>query len=128
MTDQELNEQYWLLGVDDAMLTAEALFKSKIYHHALFYCQLAIEKQLKAIIVSRLKHSAPMIHDLVDLAKTAKIELTKSQSSELHAITDFNLATRYDSGFYNFKQKANRKYALTWYKKTKEILQWLKKK
>ncbi len=127
MTDKELNEQYWLLGVDDAMVTAEALFKSKIYHHALFYCQLAIEKQLKAIIVNRLKHPAPMIHDLVDLAKTATIELTRRLTSDLHVITDFNLAARYDSGFYNFKQKANRKYALVWYKNTQEILQWLKK-
>ena len=126
MTDKELNEQYWLLGVEDAMLTAQALFEKKIYHHALFYCQLAVEKQLKGLIVKNQDHAAPITHDLVDLAKTAKISLIELQTSQLHDITDFNLAARYDSGTYKFKQKTNRKYFLTWYKITKEILLWLK--
>ena len=127
MTDKELNEQYWLLGVDDAMLTAEVLFKSKIYHHALFYCQLAVEKQLKAIFVNNLGTAAPMIHDLVDLAKLAKLKLSQTHSNQLHDITDFNLAARYDSNSYSFKQKVTRKYCLKWYKTSQEIILWLKK-
>lgn len=125
MTDKELNEQYWLLGVDDAMVTAEALFKSKIYHHALFYCQLAIEKQLKGIIARQ--KNAPPIHNLAELAKIAGLPLTLTRTKELLDITDFNLAARYDIGPTNLKHIANRKYFLKWYKITKEILSWLKK-
>jgi HEPN domain-containing protein len=127
MTDKEQNERYWLIGVEDSILTANALFKEKIYHHALFYCQLAIEKQLKALIVKNLNRAAPTIHDLVELANIAKISRTTTQNNQLHDITDFNLAARYDSGFYNFKQKATRKYFFAWYKITKEVLLWLAK-
>jgi len=77
MTDKELNEQYWLLGVEDAMLTAQALFEKKIYHHALFYCQLAVEKQLKALVIKNRNRAAPTIHDLVDLATVVKINTSK---------------------------------------------------
>lgn len=127
MTDQELNEKYWLDGVDDALTTTQALFEKKIYHHALFYCQFAAEKQLKAYITKNLDRQAPPIHDLIDLAKIAKISLTASRSEQLRTITRFNIAARYDDGDYSFKKYVNRKYALTWYKITKEIIAWLKK-
>lgn len=127
MTDQEQSIEYWLLGVDDAMITAEALFKSKIYHHSLFYCQLAIEKQLKALIVKNLTRPAPMIHDLVELVKIAKLKVSTITISSLQVITTFNLAARYDIEPVSLKKKANRKYFLTWYKITKEILSWLRK-
>lgn len=126
MTDQELNEQYWLIGVDEALTTAQALLKAKIYNQALFYCQLAVEKQLKAYIVKNLDRSAPIIHDCVELAEIAKLLVNPTQKDELRTITTFNLAARYDSGTYEFKIKANRKYAFTWYKITREILKWLK--
>ena len=127
MTDQEQSVLYWLSGVDDAMTTAEILFKGKVYHHALFYCQLAVEKQLKALIVKNLDRSAPMIHDLVELAKIAQLSFSTTRSSQLHDITDFNLAARYDNGPITLKQKANRRYFLKWYKITQEILRWLAK-
>lgn len=126
MTDQELNEQYWLTGVEEAVLTAHVLLGAKIYNQALFYCQLAVEKQLKAIIVKNLNHAAPTIHDCVDLAEVAKLDISITRRDYLRTITSFNLAARYDSGTYEFKLKANRKYAFTWFKITKEILKWLK--
>lgn len=125
MTDQELNVQYWLDGVDDALVTASALIKVKIYHHALFYCQLAVEKQLKALFVQRLNKSAPPTHNLVDLAKSLKLPLTPEQINNLQDITDFNVASRYDSATHLFRQKANRKFGLKWYKITQETIQWL---
>lgn len=126
MTDQELNEQYWLIGVDEALATIRVLLSAKIYNQALFYCQLAVEKQLKSYIVKKLDRSAPTIHDCVELAEIAKLHIDTTQKDELRTITTFNLAARYDSGTYEFKIKANRKYAFAWYKITREILKWLK--
>jgi len=108
------------------MLTAQALFEKKIYHHALFYCQLAVEKQLKALVIKNRNRAAPTIHDLVDLATVVKINTSKEQNEQLRVITSFNLAARYDTESYKFKRNTNRKYFSTWYKITKEILLWLK--
>ena len=126
MTDKEYNKRYWLDGVDEALAASQVLLEGKIYTQALFYCQLAVEKQLKAIIVSKLDRAAPRTHDLVELTKTAKIKLSQTRSNQLHDITDFNLAARYDAGPYSFKQKVTRKYCLRWYKTTQEILTWLR--
>ena len=39
--------KYWREGADDALATAQALMDAKRYHHALFFCHLALEKNVE---------------------------------------------------------------------------------
>lgn len=119
---------YWFLGADDALDTAEKLMKANKYHHALFFCHLALEKALKAKVISSSKQVPPPIHDLLRLAEKAKIELSQEQEREFDEINSFNLRARYDEYKFKFRKKANRKYAEKWYQISKNYLLWLTKK
>lgn len=118
---------YWLSTARQDIETAEILFKSKKYHHALFFCHLSIEKTLKAIIVKATKSAPPLIHDLIRLTEKTGIPIDAKRKNELAEITTFNIETRYDDYKLSFYKKANRQYASKYLNITKEILKWLKK-
>ena len=82
---------------------------------------LSLEKLLKALHYHR-KDSHPLaIHDLVELAKRAEVEMSQSQLSDLKEISSFNLSARYDDYKKNFYKKANKEYADVWIQKATEI-------
>ncbi|MBI5620521.1 HEPN domain-containing protein [Candidatus Gottesmanbacteria bacterium] len=125
MTEQDV-VKYWREGADDALVTAQALMDAKRYHHALFFCHLAIEKMLKAIIVV-VSHEPPIpIHDLLRLAETAKLVMTDEQRDSLREVDKFNIAARYENYKQAFYKKATAPFALRWFACTKELLLWLK--
>jgi len=51
---------FWQKGANEAWLTAQALVRSKRYLHALFFCHLTLEKELKSKYVAR--HDEPAHH------------------------------------------------------------------
>lgn len=117
--------KYWQEGADDALATALSLMDAKRYHHALFFCHLAIEKMLKAKIVV-VTHEPPVpIHDLRKLAKYARLTLSTQHEQQLKEIEKFNITTRYDDYKRSFYKKATKKYAETWTKISKDIYIWL---
>lgn len=118
--------RYWHQGSKEDWKVAQGLFKLKHYSHCLFFCHLATEKMLKALVVTRKETHAPYIHDLVVLCKKADLELTKQHQSDLETITSFNIQGRYadyKSQFYKFfnKRPAAQKYLAI----TQELLLWL---
>lgn len=118
---------YWRKASKQDFETVEILFKNKKYHHALFFCHLSIEKNLKAIIVKTTRKAPPLLHDLVRLAERAGIKLSAKQKIELAEISIFNIEARYDDYKFNFFKRANKKFALKYINKTKKILKWLNK-
>lgn len=93
----------------------------KRYDYALFFVHLSLEKLLKALHYHR-KDSHPLpIHDLVELAKRAAVEMPESQLADLKEISSFNISARYDDYKKNFYQKANKEYADVWIQKAKDI-------
>jgi HEPN domain-containing protein len=127
MTDKESVIKFWLTSSDDDFDTAEKLFESKKYHHALYFCQLAVEKYLKGLIVSRLDAPVKHTHDLILLSQQLDIDISSDHLEELRNITKFNLQARYDTIKREFYKKATHKYSKEWLKITKEVLLWLKK-
>ena len=127
MTNQDVIS-YWQVGSDDAFDTATTLLKTNKYHHALFFCHLALEKQLKARIVSDSKTNPPPIHNLLQLATHTSLKLSPEQKEQLREINSFNIEARYDDYKLRFYKKATVEYANNWYTITKDILIWLKKK
>ncbi len=118
---------YWKKSAYYDFDTAKFLFKGKRYPECLFFCHLMIEKNLKALVVKKTKTHAPYIHQLVDLAKVAKIDLNEEQIDHLTEITGFNIAARYDAYKFNFYKRCNRFYTEKYFKISKELYLWLKK-
>jgi len=117
----------WLERADYDLETAEAMFKSSRYLYVAFACQQAVEKYLKATIQEQTGKHPPYLHNLPSLVKIAEISLDKHQEEFLALLTQYYLNTRY----VDFKQKLltemNRDKAQDCLKKTKEIIECLKK-
>lgn len=127
MTDKESVIRFWFASSVDDLDTAEKLFVSKKYHHALYFCQLAIEKYLKGLIVSKIDTSAQRTHDLILLSQQLHLNVSPEHLEQLRNITKFNLEARYDTHKREFYKKATSNYAKEWLKITKDLLIWLKK-
>jgi len=127
MTDKESVIKFWFTSSGDDLDTAEKLFVSKKYHHALYFCQLAVENRLKGLIVSRLDKPVKHTHDLILLSQQLDIDISPEHLEQLRNITKFNLEARYDTFKREFYKKATREYAEEWLKITQEILIWLQK-
>jgi len=125
MDKQEIID-YWLTSAKNNVKAAKDMFASKHYDWALFIWQLVLEKTLKAIIVSQ-GRTPPPVHDLVRLAKIAKLALNTQQTKQLTEISKFNLDARYDIYKFGFQQKATKTYATTWLAICKQYYLWLKK-
>ena len=126
MTAQDV-AKYWHEGAEDALATAQALMDAKRYHHALFFCHLAIEKMLKARIVVATNEPPPPSHELRKLAKYARLTLSAEQEEHLKEIETFNITARYDDYKRSFYKKATKEYAVTWMNFCNDIYVWLKK-
>lgn len=74
----------WLDFAMDDLDSAEIMFKAGKYNMVCFFSHQAVEKALKAFLVSQ-KHNPPRIHNLIDLV---------------------NLCTQYDKSFESFLSKA----------------------
>ena len=125
MTEKE-NIDYWVKSSEDALLTAESLFKSKRYHHCLFFCHLLLEKLLKAIYIAKKHDAPPWIHDLNALITKSGLKTNKNMYENLKEINKFNITARYDDYKFSFYKKATREFATEYLQITKEIYQWLK--
>lgn len=76
MDNEQRIIEYWSAASKQDFETAEILFENKKYHHALFFCHLSIEKNLKATIVKTTRKAPPLLHDLVRLAEKTGIKLS----------------------------------------------------
>lgn len=126
MTAQDA-AKFWHEGADDAMATAQSLMDAKRYHHALFFCHLAIEKMLKARIVVATNEPPIPIHDLLRLAEISGIVFTEMHTAWLREIDKFNIAARYDDYKRKFYKKATAMFATLWFGRVKELFIWLNK-
>lgn len=116
---------YWISEAKDDLKVAEHLFDKSDYSYSLFFGHLAIEKLLKAIFVTEHKKHAPPIHNLVRLARGAKVSLDKDRTGSLATITAFNIAARYPDIKRKFRQKCTKEYTTQQLKIIKEIFNWL---
>ena len=119
-------KRYWLKSADQCVIVANDNFKLKHYSWSLFFWQMAIEKLLKGLIVSRGK--APVYtHRLDQLLSQAGLEIDVKMKNNLKEITSFNLEARYDDYKLSFYKKATLSYTRKWIKICEEVYQWLKR-
>ena len=125
MTNEDLIK-YWFDTAEEDWNTAEGLLKLGRFMSALFYVHIALEKYFKGLIVKDGKE-APFDHNLLGLAKMARVDLDNDQLSHLTEINTFNIRARYDDFKRSFYKKATKKYAEEYFNYAKEFKLWLKK-
>lgn len=124
----DLTEQiaYWKRSSTRDLEAAKSLFAKRLYPQGLFFCHLAIEKLIKALVVRRTEAPAPFIHDLRRLAEIAGLSFDERRAAELDQLSTFNIAGRYADEKLDFYQRYNRKaYAERYLVLTAAIIVWL---
>jgi HEPN domain-containing protein len=116
----------WSEGASDAMDTAEKLMIVGKYHHALFFCHLTLEKQLKAKYTEVTNEPPLPVHNLLRLAELSGIALSVDQKEQMREINTFNIEARYDDYKLRFYKKATKEFAQKWFTITQELFLWLK--
>lgn len=125
MTPTDIVE-FWKTTAKEDWETAEALFALNRYSHALFFCHLALEKILKGLVYAKAKAHPLPIHQLVKLAKQAKLSLTPTQEQHLEEITSWNIEARYDGYKREFYQKATKEFTTQWMSVARDLFVWIK--
>lgn len=120
--DQEQAARRWAEGAWDALDTAQKLFESKKFHHALFFCHLAVEKALKSRYIVVHDALPPYTHDLGLLASRIPTSLTMQQQRTLAELTTFNIAARYEEEKLDLYRRATPEYVAQWIEDTKVLL------
>lgn len=111
---QQESIKIWIDGAQDALDTCDTLFEAKRYHHALFFLQLALEKILKGLYVSKKDDAAPYSHNLVDLAQRLGLTITNEDYEKMAEISEFNVSARYESHKHKIYKKATEEFTKNW--------------
>ena len=119
--------QAWIKSSDEDFDVAAELFKSGKYAHSLFFCQLTLEKLLKAIYIKNNDSYPIPTHDLVNIALKSNLELDQKTLDSLAEITTFNIEARYDIFKDKLYKKATKKFTTEYFNKTRSIVETLKK-
>ncbi len=89
----------WLKTAEYDLASARVMFTSRRYVYVIFFCHLAIEKLLKAIISEITGKSPPRIHDLLVLLKQSTLVPDTHHLDFLGKINGVSIAARYPSDF-----------------------------
>ena len=125
---QILKKQFYIFKnhPDGDWRVAKKLFDDKEFGYCLFFCHLALEKLLKAIVVMQTDAPVEYTHSLLRLAELAKMDLTVDQIENLKTITKFNIAGRYEDEKWEFRKLATQEYAKKYMVVVEKLILWLK--
>ena len=111
--------KHWIETSDDDFEAMLTLFRSNIYHWALFMGHISIEKLLKAYFVKNKRTHAPFTHNLYRLTELSDMEISEEYAEWLFKITTFNLNARYDDYKKEFYQICTIDFTKEWIEKIK---------
>ena len=115
----------WVKIAKYDLQTAKAMQEKGRYLYVLFMCQQSIEKILKAIYIQKKKELAPRTHNLTYLCDVLNLAIEETDKEFLAQLNQFYLISRYPGQQKEFEKAINKHKAQIYYKKTKEIFQWL---
>jgi len=120
--------KYWIESSDSDFQVMESLFENGHYAWSLFLGHLVVEKLLKAYHVKNVDADYPRIHNLLEIAHKASLDLSEEQKLVMAELTTFNLRARYPDYKNRFQKKADRQYTETHLNKIREMRKWLREK
>lgn len=91
MTTEEHIEYWQKLAKADLTFAKELQRSGENLHYCLFFGHLSLERLFKALIVAKTRQTPPKTHDLIKLARTARLQLTQEQKERLDEFNSFNL-------------------------------------
>ncbi len=107
--------------------TAEFLFKTGRYIYVVFMCHLSIEKMLKAIVSEVTKQVSPKTHNLIYLVKLGEVNFPQELFDFVTIINNASIVTRYPEDFLKLLLVYPKNVTKEYLRKTKEVIQCLKK-
>ncbi len=113
---------HWQKGANESLETSEILVLKGKYLFGLFFCHLAIEKQLKALFIKHNNDFPPKTHKLLYLANNIGIEIHDDMKLLFSELMEFQLEGRYPE--FNIAAPTKKK-ATEIINKTKDALSWL---
>ena len=119
----------WLERADYDLGTADAMLTSRRFIYAVFMCQQALEKALKALIASR-GQDVPPIHNLRRLAEAAKLmpELEVETIRRFDFLSQYYLNARYKVDIQELMRQVGEETACQFVDFTRERITWLTRK
>ncbi len=118
----------WFRQADYDIETALAMFESERYFYAVFMCHLSLEKALKALYAKILNALPPKTHNLVYLTEKISLELPDDMVEFVDMLNLESVATRYPEDIQQSLKLYTKERTIQIIEKSKEVLQWLKKK
>lgn len=119
--------QYWLEGAEYDLSVAEAMYEKGKYPYALFMEHLALEKLLKALVVSATSNHAPYTHSLPLLAEKTGLKIPQMTVRALARFMEFHFEARYPNDQKEFYRKCTKSFTTRNLQKMNEVFLWLKK-
>lgn len=114
---------YWSSGSDSDFETAELLISNRKNIQGLFFCHLAVEKMLKAMVTKETHEVPPKSHNLSYLSEIAGIKFTEQENAFLAVLMKYQLEGRYPE-YYPATPK--QEIVAEYFKQTKQIRECLK--
>ena len=129
MTNEE-KVKYWIDLSDRDFETAEWVMKGGYNLHAGYVCHQAVEKILKGYFAKTKEDTPPFTHDLIGLAQKTDLFdlLTDEQKEFIRTLNPLNIEARYPEYKNKIVQMMTKETTQNILTKTKEIMQWIKRK
>lgn len=120
----ERDVKYWVDLARYDMETAGAMYKAGRYLYVLFTCEQAVEKMLKAAVVSTTGKFPPKTHDLVRLAELARVDLGPDDREFLGKLSFYYIQSRYPQEVLDIPEGTAKRCL----DKTGEFIKWLEQR
>lgn len=121
--------KYWLDEAKEDLVTAKALLDSKRYLECGFFCHLAMEKMLKALVLQNTGDMPIKSHNLIYLAKKSGIliRLDEPIKDLIADLQPFNIEGRYPEDRRRILDSTPKRVFHDILIRTEEGVKWLEK-
>jgi HEPN domain-containing protein len=118
---------YWIESADSDFEAAKILLENHKYMQSLFYCNLVIEKALKAYFWYSNQKEPPYTHNLIILASKCKINeiINQRQQETIDLLMPLNIKTRYPDEEKELLKVYTHEKTQEIYDKTEELYKWI---
>ena len=116
----------WLERVDYDLQTADAMLDTGRYIYAVFMCQQALEKAMKAFISNSGNEVLP-IHNLRRLAENSGLinQLNEEQLTKLDFLSQYYINARYKEDISELSRGLSKEFSADIIIYAKEIIKWV---
>ena len=116
--------QQWLDRVEYDLRSAEAMFEAGRYIYVVFMCQQAVEKCLKAVILTKARE-VPPIHNLRRLAELTGLTIDSEKLKMLDFLSEYYVNSRYKEDLAELSKGLTKDFAGEILVFTKQVIEWL---